>query len=252
MKILSWNILAQEFIEPKYYPMIKSKLLKKRADRILQIIRKIILYNPDVMLLQEVMKEEYKIIKKVFSPKYFISENYPIYWASEKDTNKLSESGNITLVKKKLSSQVKFTIHSKKLPFVMTEFLYRHSKINIINIHLDDQSNKNRLLQLKEILSKMSNEIYVIIGGDFNEEYSKNNILYKYLKKNNLYPSITKKSTYFIEKSMVIDNIMYKNFNLIKSKVHNGCGNRSIDNITCQIKSYGSDHFPVISYLEII
>jgi mRNA deadenylase 3'-5' endonuclease subunit Ccr4 len=252
MKILSWNILAQEFIEPKYYPMIKSILLKKREERLIQIVKKLILYNPDVMLLQEVMNDEYKIIKKVFSPKYFISENYPINWLSEKDNLKLSESGNITLVKKKLSSQVKFTIHSKTTPFVKTEFLYKKSNINIVNIHLDDQSIQNRMKQIKKILSKIPNERYVIIGGDFNEEYSKNNILYKYLKKNNLSPSITKKPTYFIEKPMVIDNIMYKKFNLIKSTVHNGCGDRSTLNINCQIKSYGSDHFPVISYLEII
>jgi mRNA deadenylase 3'-5' endonuclease subunit Ccr4 len=248
MKILSWNILADEFIEPTYYPMVKVSLLKNRQERLINIINKIIKYNADIIMLQEVMKEEYTIIKKVFSKKYFISNLYPILWSSEKVH---SESGNITLIKKKLSSKVNFDIFSKEIPFVIGRFIYNKSEIVIVNIHLDDSSKKNRLIQIKEIVSHISNDSNVIIGGDFNEPYSNQNKIYLYLKKHLFEPSIIKNSTYFIEESMLIDNIMYKNFNFIKSQVRNKCGGRTINNINCQFKTYGSDHFPTIVYLDV-
>jgi len=266
MKILSWNILAHEFIEPKYYPMVKSTLLTERQQRIVNILNKLIEYNADIVLLQEVMKREYKLIKKIFSKKYFISKLYPIYWEEDteeerKETNSnlkrkeadsnLSESGNLTLVKKKITSTIKFSKFSKEMPFVVARFIYKKKELLITNVHLDAVIQRNRLRQIKEIVKNISAYKYVIIGGDFNEEYSHSNKLYSYMKSKIFTPSITDKTTYFIEKSMIIDNIMYKNFKFIKSQVHNNCGKRTTANINCQFKRYGSDHFPIISYIEI-
>ena len=37
MKVLSWNILAHEFIKKSYYPMINPKILFNRKGRLTQI-----------------------------------------------------------------------------------------------------------------------------------------------------------------------------------------------------------------------
>jgi mRNA deadenylase 3'-5' endonuclease subunit Ccr4 len=54
MKILSWNILADEFIKKRYYPMIPSEVLLNRKQRQIQIISTLVHADMDVMLLQEV------------------------------------------------------------------------------------------------------------------------------------------------------------------------------------------------------
>ena len=243
MKILSWNILAHEFIEPKYYPMVNSTLLTERQQRIVNILNKLIEYNADIVLLQEVMNREYKLIEKIFSKKYFISKLYPILWGPDDDdansNANLSESGNLTLVKKKITSTIKFSKFSKEMPFVVARFIYKKKELLITNVHLDAVIQRNRLRQIKEIVKNISAYKYVIIGGDFNEEYSHSNKLYSYMKSKIFTPSITNNTTYFIEKPMIIDNIMYKNFKFIKSQVHNNCGKRTTANINCQFKKYG-------------
>ena len=66
MKILSWNILAHEFIKKRYYPMIPTEVLMNRKERIKQIITTLVHADMDVMLLQEVMQSEYNALVKVF------------------------------------------------------------------------------------------------------------------------------------------------------------------------------------------
>ena len=59
MKIISWNILANEFIKKADYPMIKGKMLFNRKGRLTQITSILQNVNADVMLLQEVMEDQF-------------------------------------------------------------------------------------------------------------------------------------------------------------------------------------------------
>ena len=78
MKVLSWNILANEYIKKQYYPQVKEELLI-REDRFKLISSKLKEINADIILLQEVMSAEYKNLKELLSHKYFISKLYRKY-----------------------------------------------------------------------------------------------------------------------------------------------------------------------------
>ena len=95
MKVVSWNILANEFIKKSYYPTIKSKMLFDRKGRLAHIT--IILKNvdADVMLLQEVMGAEYNSLYETFDKDYYIIQGDSINWS-----NKKTYSGNVTFLRK--------------------------------------------------------------------------------------------------------------------------------------------------------
>ena len=237
MKILSWNILAEEWIEKKYYPMVQEQLLesKKRFKTIMKHINKM---SPDVILLQEVMKNNYKYLKKKYRYKYFISSLLAVPWVGYP----VGESGNVTLLK--LSKFQGITSDRIDSMNFLTAY-YKDERVGIVNVHLDDSSETRRKKQIKKVMKKTNKLDKVIIGGDCNEQYIKNRGIYKKLQKNN-YKVAIKNTTYFIEKQMIIDNIFYKGFKIKESHVDNSCGSRSVKNINCQLRKYGSDHFPII------
>ena len=72
VKVLSWNILASEWITKEDYPDIKQAELFNSKKRIKTIIDKLKTYNSDIMLLQEVMPDAYKVINKSFKDAIYI------------------------------------------------------------------------------------------------------------------------------------------------------------------------------------
>lgn len=99
MKIVSWNILANEFIKKADYPMIKGKMLFNRKGRLTQITSILKNVNADVMLLQEVMQAEYNSLSETFDKEYYIIKGKNINWY-----NKKSYSGNVTFLRKNVFS----------------------------------------------------------------------------------------------------------------------------------------------------
>ena len=98
MKILSWNILANEFIKQSYYDMIPSQILfnrQKRQERIIETLKEA---NADIMLLQEVMQSEYNKLEDEFQKTYHLLKGKHIHWQ-----NKRSYSGNVILLRKSMS-----------------------------------------------------------------------------------------------------------------------------------------------------
>ena len=147
MKILTWNILASEWIKKSYYPTVKEKVLFDRKSRLKRIMERIIDEDPDILLLQEVMELEYKSLCKHFMNNYHISFLSPINWQKEikeeeKDNKKkiTSESGNVTLLKKTLFKSKK-EIRHETLPMdfgIYTTTLYQSRQLHIFNIHLNE------------------------------------------------------------------------------------------------------------------
>jgi hypothetical protein len=141
--------------------------------------------------------------------------------------------------------------------------------IEIINIHLNDESHLDRISQIKSIEEVLYKSNKVILGGDFNQVYKVSSQLYKIIAKAGLMPTIHE-PTYYIEKKMCIDNLMLKGFQLdnrcpIKKNELNCC-NRPINkrnktkkkNGSCvinkyknqvenQFNAYGSDHLLIIA-----
>lgn len=237
MKILSWNILADEFIKQRYYPMIQPEILMNRKEREKQIIRTLVHADMDVMLLQEVMQSEYNALVNAFQKTHHLIRGKNIKWQV-----KQSHSCNVILLRKSLF-QVKEHVN---LAFgLVVQCIYKKQQLLIINVHLDDISKEKRLQQFNEIVQYFSANEQIIVGGDLNEHYNKEKIteLYQRMKAAGL-KVLNKKPSYYIEKKMCIDNILVKGITLKHSaaQVVNDFG----ANVPKQFITYGSDHLPVI------
>lgn len=241
MRIVSWNILSNEFIRKKDYPMINSKILFNRQQRLENIMRILIHLNGDIILLQEVMQPEYNILYKFFNNNYHIVRGENITWYGKK-----SYSGNVIFLRKNIFFA---SSNSKNTDFLQANIdfgLYVKCYVNkkplmILNVHLDDTTHKKRVSEIKSISDQL-NEPQVILGGDFNQNYNKESQLYKLLEKAG-FKSLIHEPTYYIDKKICIDNIMTKGFNNeYQSQVINNFG----DDIFKQFTAYGSDHLPIV------
>jgi len=234
MKILSWNILAEEWIKSSYYTKINKHILFNRSARFQRILCILQNSNVDIILLQEVMSSEYEMIKYHFHINYIISPLVLIQWKDE--DGKKGTSGNITL----LSRNQKQFIDVKHYTFDFG--LYTELKgIGICNIHLDDLSEQKRLIQIKmlkeEILYRRDK---FILGGDFNEEYQENSYIYnvnEFIVHNKDFP------TYYIDKKMNIDNIMTRGFFQEETEKQYFKYPSSMQK---GMLEYGSDHLPIL------
>lgn len=283
MKVISWNILANEFIKKGDYPMIKSKKLFNRKGRLTQITSILKIVNADVMLLQEVMQSEYNSLSETFEKDYYIIKGKNINWY-----NKKSYSGNVTFLRKNvfsLSANNEKGFMIKDLGFglyVKCYFLDKANEketqtknvcenicaittaskvevnknvvikpnsnqklipIDIINVHLDDISHAKRITEIKSIEEEIKKAKKVILGGDFNQDYKPKSNLYKLLNQAMGLKIYIKNPTYLIEKKMCIDHLMTKGFD------RDSCGcvvNNYGDDVLQQFNEYGSDHLPII------
>jgi endonuclease/exonuclease/phosphatase family metal-dependent hydrolase len=222
MKVLTWNILASEWIKKSYYPTVKDHTIFQRKNRIEIIHDKLKTESADIIFLQEVMPLEYKELYKVFHREYQFSRLMPIQWYK-----KTSQSGNLTLVKKNL-----FTTW-KESPFDHGLYV-QVDNLHLLNVHLDDISYDKRKRQLRQL---PLDHKYVILAGDFNQPYKPTSCLY-YLDGFTVH---NKCNTYFVEKKINIDNVITRGF------MHQG---NSCDYVPYHVEEglnlYGSDHIPVI------
>jgi endonuclease/exonuclease/phosphatase family metal-dependent hydrolase len=180
------------------------------------------------------MQFEYEMLIKHVQNNYLCSPLVPIKWTYDGETK--GTGGNMTLLDR---NEPQF-VDAKHYAFefgIYTEL----PQIGICNIHLDDLSKKTRINQIKmledEILYRKDK---VILGGDFNEEYSTNSYIYnlhKFIVHNN------ECSTYYIDGKMNIDNIMTRGF-IAENNKHK-CFQYPIS-MEEGILKYGSDHLPII------
>ena len=238
MKIMTWNILANEFIKKSYYPMISKKHLFNRENRKTQIITILTTVDTDIMLLQEVMQSEYNLLINYFNKTHYIIRGKNIKWQQQKHY-----SGNVILVRK---TQFKLPHKIITLDFgVGLMCSYKNAPLLILNLHLDDLSHHTRMKQVSELIPHLQANNKIIMGGDFNENYKStaSSELYNLIKSMGL--NITnKKPTYYIEGQLCIDNIMTKGIELNHNVAHvlNYFGRDKLK----QYISYGSDHLPVL------
>ena len=206
MKLMTWNILASEWINPSYYPKIKKKTLLNRMSRCNTIIEHIVNTDADIILLQEVMQMEYDLICQKLKSKYNITPLSPIEWQYLNENKNRNESGNITCIRKGIRHG---SISHHKLDFGIYTTI---SDISILNIHLDDWSSQSRHKQIKSIDELLYKTKKCIIGGDFNQHYTKDTKLYK-LPQFTVHN--TKCPTYYIEENKNLDNILSRGFDNI-------------------------------------
>jgi endonuclease/exonuclease/phosphatase family metal-dependent hydrolase len=237
MKILSWNILANEFIKKRYYPMVPPEIVLNRKQRQIQILYTIKQLDMDVMLLQEVMQSEYNALTRSFQKTHYLLRGKNVKWQE-----KQSYSGNVILLRKALFTNPTLFL----LAFgVGVQCMYKNRPLFIFNIHLDDVSHQARIKQVSEIIPYFNAFDQLIVGGDFNENYQTKNqsALYKLLKTAGL-KIYNRQPTYYIERKMCIDNILTKGIELKQPTAHvvDAFGGDVVN----QFITYGSDHLPVV------
>ena len=110
MKVLSWNILAQEWIKKSYYKGVDEKILFNRKKRFSTIKKHILEEKADIILLQEVMPYEYKHLVKLLKETHHASPLLPISW-----NGVYGQSGNVTFIGRNSSSVITEISHSYTL-----------------------------------------------------------------------------------------------------------------------------------------
>lgn len=237
MKIVTWNTLASEWMKKSYYPDTGAGVLFNRKARFEQLIKILRECDADVIMLQEVMKKEYSLLKKLFAEVYIVSKLKKMNWY-----NKESESGNVTILRRSLFPAAE-VMHEPHEYGLHTQCMYKGNMCDIFNIHLDDASIQTRYKQWNDLNSKCRPNCRVIVGGDFNHQYKKNSRLYNApgFTAHNLCP------TYYIERKMNIDNIMTKGF----KKVQGNTCSWYPEKIEDGFHVYGSDHIPVFIELDL-
>ena len=84
MKILTWNILASEWIKQSYFPKVDKSVVFNRKARFAQICKILQEYDADIIMLQEVMKKEYMQLLSLFEKQYIISGLKKMSWYNKK------------------------------------------------------------------------------------------------------------------------------------------------------------------------
>ena len=248
VKVVSWNILASEWITKNNYPDITTKILFNHKQRIKTIIEKLKNYNSDIILLQEVMPDEYKVIQKHFKDEYIITPIKPIKWSYKNTNSHKNESGNVILLHKTKYNNIKtydmdFCEFCDFCSIAQCNHIETNKLITIYNIHLDDISSTKRNNQIKKLL-EVDNEINKshspsIISGDFNQNYNVTSKLYSIPKfiVHNLC------NTYYLDKKKInIDNILTRGFKI--DKTDSKCVKLEDDNEDI-FKKIGSDHISI-------
>jgi endonuclease/exonuclease/phosphatase family metal-dependent hydrolase len=163
MRILSWNILASEWIKKSYYKDADHDMLFNRRQRFTKITELIREVDADIVMLQEVMPQEHKKLKLLFQKDYIISGLNKIVWQYKSD----SKSGNVTLVKRSMFGGHDVTHQSKEYG-LYTQCIHNNIHYDIFNIHLDDLSRKKRYEQMEDVYKTLRAKKCVnIIAGDF-------------------------------------------------------------------------------------
>jgi mRNA deadenylase 3'-5' endonuclease subunit Ccr4 len=238
MKILTWNTLASEWIKKSYYPNTNDDIIFDRKSRFEQITKIIDECDADVIMLQEVMKMEYSLLKKRLNRIYIISNLNKLNWY-----NTVSESGNVTIMKRSLFQDTEIQ-HQPCDYGLYTKCVYKGNVCVFFNIHFDDISRQVRYKQWNDLCLSCLPNGHVIVAGDFNHQYTKNSRIYNTngFTTHNLCP------TYYIGRKMNIDNIITRGFKKTKGNI---CPWYP-DNIKDGFSTYGSDHMPVFIEVKLV
>lgn len=251
LKVLSWNILVQQWIDKKTREEALDKRHLRRSYRIRKQIEFIEKANPDVILLQEttplVMRKYQQLL-----PSYDMDCFSRIHWqrGTDSDSKELS-SGNAILWKKGLFTETSCKIltldHARGIyASALTGRTKHGTDMQIINVHLSYGNVKAATMQFKEIIQKHLGEKVpvVIIGGDFNMEDDTIRQLYEKKGFHDCVPRHTPTHPFKSDThGQTIDHILVKGMQCKATIVKK---TRSIGEC---MKVYGSDHYPIQSTL---
>jgi len=268
--ILSWNVLAQDYID-KSYDKYKDYLdFDYRSKKIIYHLKKL---DSDIIFLQEVDYNFYKLLKIEFK-NYYFGKLIKNCWNECK-----THTFNLIMSKYKLKLIKIFKLNE----FNNSQGIFRVKIIDryyyLVNIHLYDKNNKIRQMELTKILNKLNNNMHsnnmhsnnmhsnnmhsnnIIIGGDFNNNIINNNFKkildkYNYINATQIENITEDDFTYQLNDNfMLIDFFVVKNIDKFKTKNnlrYNLRYNLQYNNTQKLpiLKYYGSDHLPILLYIK--
>lgn len=253
LRIMTWNILADIWLNEADYSQVASLLLDKhhRHQQHLKIIDTI---NADIILLQEVELSVATKLKTHYSTKYVtmsLYSNEEKLWRIDLAPNKVLEpTGNLIMMRRRLfknvsSASLKLSKDGDTASLV--KFSYRGSNYLIANVHLDPrkQTRINEATRLLDFLKKQGNN-NIIVAGDFNSD-DLGPLFAKYSFHNTKTKDDLCKPTYYCQTA--IDQIYSNNAKNNDSFVFDSLLPRVTTKKGCKfnmMKLYGSDHLPLI------
>jgi endonuclease/exonuclease/phosphatase family metal-dependent hydrolase len=256
LKILSFNILAEQFIDydnpSEYYPKVPVSDLKEenRLPKIFAFLQK---NDPDIMLLQEVNPKVLKMLQLNLAESHMLmplAEHH-----TEESLMEGNDYGNLIAVRHGMFDE--FSYRTIFVPKLGSAFALLTCKLKadlskeflIINIHLDadEESEDNRKIEVNMLMKLIKNLLkksITIITGDFN---TNSPIIHNKFKKLTPVVRPDKPVGTYLNDPLMIDWIYIKNANIVSGKVLKPS---DATNAT-PLKKFGSDHYPVVAEIEI-
>ncbi len=257
MKVATFNILASIWASTQYYvPEVKFLLSSSlRLSSIIDTLKELG-DTCDIIGLQEVTYSTlidnqnrpgaYQKIYQLFSDKFYISfvPHGWHHWYTDRNIHQYN--GNVLLLKKdKFMSPTIIDLPIGKLGnhaiVAQTTHLLSSKTIRITNIHLDDEDNKERLIELFSALYQSSCDIDIVLG-DFNH--------YVNYSLNGYRPAVLGNRSTQPYSYGLIDNILYRGSICLQNWEIQDAGFRGKspgDRLIYNLYRCGSDHYPVIA-----
>lgn len=249
LKILTWNVLAQQWIDLELKDAALDKRHLKRTYRIEKQLQYIKQTNPDVILLQETTPIVLRQYQRQL-PDYEIDCFSQMRWQKEYSPI----NGNAILWKKNILKDTRCdTIILDKQAGIYGTLLRARvtngAQITFVNVHLSYGNFKAASNQFKTIFDYLErSDQKIVIGGDFNMGYPDweierffNGKGFTDCLKRNTVTHPFKNDPY----GQTIEHILIKNMK---------CQNISIGeskSIGDSLKKYGTDHYPIVVEIKI-
>lgn len=254
LKLISWNILADTWADPRDYQSHVHKLLPwtKRRKRIQHWISQ---WKPDILCLQEVSISMYRHFHLQNMKMSQLHAHLPHHWQNNNTLKTYPANGQMTAWNAKkftLCGEGTFPLSSNgnQASYVILNKIKDHTKWIIINIHLEDedyQIQQHQLStlqqQLRLLQKQIGNKAAIVVAGDFNHILSE-----KWWHQHGFDISQVKQGTDWCS-SQIIDYVCVSGHaSIVSSQLMKRSLLNSSNISKCQtqtLQTYGTDHYAV-------
>lgn len=223
-RFATWNVLAQPFIEPRWYPNHDSSLwdYETRLERIINCIKNACGLL-DVLFLQEVTIEMYDELKTALANHYTFGKLALHDQRTWSEYAKSRPYGNVTLVATwfgEFLSQTANYWHSSGTVYdtsVIVSFCRRDVYVTV-NVHLDSESAQLRLEETDELLEHTLGVNHLVVAGDLNSNEPE---LHSRFAKFGLESAVPhdKPQYTFLDSDAMIDYLYFRGIPVLDAKV---------------------------------
>jgi endonuclease/exonuclease/phosphatase family metal-dependent hydrolase len=247
LRILSFNVLAQTWIDDEIRNHVKDQRHLKRQYRLAKQIKLLKHVDADVLFLQEVTPITLSKMQKELSNYEFPGCFCRMLWSSL--SNNAPQNGNAIVFRKGVFSETRchvLELDGERGNYAsVVEAVHRLSghRLKLVCVHLEYGDRDAAAQQFRRLLHTLSSDGHVIIGGDFNMGPPSWPIA-QYFKLHTLQDACLGVARTHPFKDgpddNAIDHVLLRGFEVLDCLVP------QYASVNECIKEIGSDHFPVI------